>query len=132
VPAELDAVTLVASDYGARLEYYDAALGALGLERVAEFGDEEEDDPAVEAAGWSTPSGRAVLWLVEGAAPSHGVHVTIRADARADVERFFAAACAAGGQPRARPRRWAIYRRGDFAAAVTDPDGNTIEVVAPE
>lgn len=132
MPADIDAVTLVASDFTAQLAFYDAALLALGLERAAEYRDEEEDDAAVEAVAWSPASGRAILWLVEGAPATRGAHVTLRAERRADVERFFAAACAAGGTARAHPRRWAIYRRGEFAAAVDDPDGNTIEVVAPE
>lgn len=132
MPAGLDHVTIVASDFAAALAFYDAALGALGLVRSAEFGDEEADDPDVEAAVWSDPSGRAVVWLVTGAQPSRGAYVTLRAETRADVERFFAAACAAGGTPRTAPRRWAVYRRGDFGAAVADSHGNTVEVVAPE
>lgn len=130
--AELDSVTVVASDMAASLLFYDAALGALGIARAVDFGDEEEDGADVEAAAWAAPSAAPMLWLVRGMPPTRAAHVTVRAQSRDDVERFFAAACAAGGAPQSAPRRWVIYRRGTVSAAVADPDGNTLEAVAPE
>lgn len=124
-------MTITAADFPASLAFYDAALGALGLARVLEFGDEEEDDADVEAAGWGAGDS-AVLWLVAGAVPTSGLHVSLRAHNRADVEAFHAAALAHGGRSHDAPRRWAIYRRGQFNAVVADPDGNLLEAVAPE
>jgi catechol 2,3-dioxygenase-like lactoylglutathione lyase family enzyme len=132
VPARLDHVTLATSEFAAGLAFYDAALAPLGLVRAAEFGDEEEEDPELEAAGWGEPSGPVVIWLVRAAAPTTAAHLSLRAGSRADVDAFFAAAVAAGGTPQRRPRRWTVFRRGDFVAAVTDADGNTLEVVADE
>ncbi|MDT4934486.1 MAG: hypothetical protein QOK11_2378, partial [Pseudonocardiales bacterium] len=57
MPATLDHATIVASGFAASLAFYDAALGALGLVRAAEFGDEEEEDADVEAAGWGLTDG---------------------------------------------------------------------------
>jgi catechol 2,3-dioxygenase-like lactoylglutathione lyase family enzyme len=127
----LNHVTITAADFAASLAFYDAALGALGLHRVVELGDEEEDEAEIEAAGWGDGD-RAVLWLVAGTVPTSGVHVSLRAASRADVEAFHAAALAAGGGSHDAPRRWAIFRRGQFNAIVTDPGGNLIEAVAPE
>ena len=127
----LDHVTITATDFAAGLAFYDAALGALGLTRVLEFGDEEEDDAVIEAAGWGDGT-HAVLWLVAGAAPTSGVHVSLRAASRTAVEQFHAAALANGGRSHDAPRRWAIYRRGQFNAVVADPDGNLLEAVARE
>ena len=135
VSATLNHATICASDFEASLQFYDAALGALGLERAAEFGDEEEEDPEVEAAGWANAGGVPVLWLVAGApgtTPTRGAHVALRAASRADVEAFYAAALAAGGSGHDAPRRWAIYRKGEFNALVRDPDGNLVEAVAGE
>jgi catechol 2,3-dioxygenase-like lactoylglutathione lyase family enzyme len=132
VPATLDHATVCASDFAASLRFYDAALGALGLVRAAEFGDEEEDDAEVEAAGWAAPDGEPLVWLVAGPRPTTGVHVSLRADSRADVERFHAAALAHGGRSQDAPRRWLLYRRGQFGAQVRDPDGNVIEAVTSE
>lgn len=124
--------TISASDFAASLAFYDAALGALGLDRAAEFGDEEEEDFEVEAAGWGRPDGPPLLWLVAGEQPTRAAHLSLRAPSRAAVEAFYAAALAAGGTAHDAPRRWAIYRRGEFNALVCDPDGNLVEAVAPE
>jgi catechol 2,3-dioxygenase-like lactoylglutathione lyase family enzyme len=114
------------------MAFYDAALGALGLVRAAEFGDEEEENASIEAAGWG-PSGAAPLvWLVAADAPTQAAHLCLRATSRAEIEAFHAAALSAGGRSHDAPRRWAIFRQGDFNAVVCDPDGNRIEAIAAE
>lgn len=130
--AHLDHVTVTASDFAASLAFYDAALGALGLERVAEHLDEEEDEATIEAAGWGADGGSPVLWLVAGSRATHGLHVRIAVKSRVEVEAFHRAGVAAGGADHAGPRRWVLYRAGEFNAIVADPDGNLIEAVAPE
>jgi catechol 2,3-dioxygenase-like lactoylglutathione lyase family enzyme len=132
VPAALDHVTITATDFPASLAFYDAALGALGLVRVAELVDEEEDAPELEAAAWGAPDSVATLWLVTGGAATTGLHVRLRADSRQQVETFHAASVEAGGTEHAAPRRWTVYRRGEFNAIVRDPAGNLIEAVAAE
>lgn len=128
----LDHVTITAVDFAAGLAFYDASLGALGLERVAELVDEEEADPTLEAAAWGRADGAGVIWLVSGPRATTGLHVMLRADSRVQVETFHRAAIAAGGSEHAAPRRWPIYRPGEFNAIVADPAGNLIEAVAPE
>ena len=125
-------VTARAGDFGARLALYDAALSALGLVRVAELVDEEEDDPAVEAAAWGVPHGDGIIWLVTGQPPTSGLHARLRAESRAQVEAFHAAALAAGATEHSSPRRWVLYRPGEFNAIVADPAGNLLEAVAAE
>jgi catechol 2,3-dioxygenase-like lactoylglutathione lyase family enzyme len=132
VPARLDHATICASDFAASLAFYDAALGALGLVRAVEYGDEEESDADIEAAAWGLADGSVVLWLVSGGPPTRGGHVSLRAESRADVEAFHAAGVRAGGRSHDAPRRWAIFRPGEFNAVVCDPDGNRIEAVAAE
>ena len=147
----IDHVTITVADLARSAAFYDAALGALGLRRTVELGDEEEDDAAVEAIAWGEPgegepgqaqpgqgepeqgrSGRAALWAVAGTRPTSGLHLCLRARTRAEVEAFHAAAVAAGGRSHDAPRRWPIFRTGEFNAIVLDPDGNLIEAVAPE
>jgi catechol 2,3-dioxygenase-like lactoylglutathione lyase family enzyme len=132
VPASLSHATICASDFAASLVFYEAALGALGLVRAAEYGDEEEQQASIEAAGWAAPGAAPLLWLVAGGEPTRGAHISLRAGSRARVEAFYAAAVRAGGSPHDAPRRWAIFRRGEFNAVVSDPDGNRIEAVAAE
>jgi catechol 2,3-dioxygenase-like lactoylglutathione lyase family enzyme len=128
----LDSLTLTAPDLPAVATFYDAALGALGWERVDELVDEEEDDAAVEAVGWGPVDGTSQLWVVTGVLATTGLHLRLRVDSRVEVETFHLTAVAAGGSTFAAPRRWPIYRRGEFSAIVRDPLGNLVEVVAPE
>lgn len=125
-------VTVAAAEFAAALAVYDAALGALGMGRTTELVDEEEADPAVEAVAWSAGDGPEVVWLVVGERPTSGLHIRFRADSRAQVETFHASAIAAGGAEHAAPRRWVLYRRGEFNAIVADPAGNLLEAVAAE
>jgi catechol 2,3-dioxygenase-like lactoylglutathione lyase family enzyme len=132
VSARFDHVTITSSDFAASLAFYDAALAPLGLVRLHELGDEEEDDADVEVAAFGAQDGSAVLWLISGATPSKGVHLAFRAARRADVEGFHAAALRAGGTSHGAPRRWPIFRKGEFNGIVRDPDGNLIEAVSGE
>ncbi|HZC70988.1 MAG TPA: VOC family protein [Jatrophihabitans sp.] len=130
----LDHVTLTvhAADFPARLALYDAALGALGLRRVVELVDEEEEEPAVEAAAWGAADGLGIIWLVTGEPATSGVHTRLRADSRVQVEAFHGAALGAGATEHSAPRRWVLYRPGEFNAIVADPAGNLFEAVAAE
>jgi hypothetical protein len=128
---ELSDVTITAAKLAVSAAFYDAALTALGLERVIELCDEDEDSAPVESIAWGHGA-HAVLWLVAGAPATRGAHVRLRAPARGDVERFYRAGLAAGGRSHDAPRRWAIYRQGEFNAILLDPDDNLIEAVAPE
>lgn len=139
MPATLDHATIVASDLERSARFYDAALGALGVGRLVEFGDEEEDDPPIEAVAWGEPApdgpDRVLLWVVVGDSDhpaTRNVHLRLRADSRSAVEAFHRAAVEAGGSSCAGPRRWAIYRPGEFTAVVADPDGNRVEAVSQE
>ncbi|WP_375483006.1 VOC family protein [uncultured Jatrophihabitans sp.] len=130
--APLDHVTIAATDLTRSVGFYEAALTALGLVRLAELVDEEEDDAELEAAGWGEPDGRVLVWVVTSEVATCGVHVGLRAATREAVEAFHAAALDAGGAEHSAPRRWPLYRRGEFNAIVRDPQGNLVEAVAPE
>jgi catechol 2,3-dioxygenase-like lactoylglutathione lyase family enzyme len=125
-------ITVPAGDFAQRLAFYDAVLGALGLVRLVELVDEEEAEPAVEAAAWGAADAEGVIWLVTGERATTGLHLRLRADSRRQVETFHAAAVEAGGTEHTAPRRWVLYRRGEFNAIVADPGGNLLEAVAAE
>ena len=128
----LDHVTITVADLARSLDFYDAALGALGLHRVRELVDEEEDDAAVEAAAWGGAGPTPMVWLVTGAAPTQRAHLALRAHSRVEVETFYWAGLQAGGSPHSAPRRWLIYRSGEFNAILADPDGNLVEAICAE
>lgn len=125
-------VTVSAAGFAGAVSFYDAALGALGLIRVAELVDEEEAEAAVESVGWGPADGAGIVWLVLGDRPTSGLHVRLRADSRVQVESFHADAVRAGGADHSAPRRWVLYRLGEFNAIVADPAGNLVEAVSAE
>jgi catechol 2,3-dioxygenase-like lactoylglutathione lyase family enzyme len=128
----LEHVTLSASDFARSVGFYDAVLGALGLVRVAELVDEEDEDPQLEAVAWGPAGGPGVLWLVVGGERTIGLHVQFRASSREQVETFHTAGVRLGAESRSAPRRWPIYRRGEFSAMLVDPDRNVVEAVCDE
>ena len=137
----LDHVTLTTCDLATSTAFYDAALAPLGLRRVVELVDEEEENAPTEAVGYGTAEdgtgeSAAVLWLVAGTVSTSrtttGVHLALRAPSAEAVAAFHAAAVAAGGTSHDAPRRWPIFRRGAFNAIVADPDGNLVEAVSAE
>ncbi|WP_375488854.1 VOC family protein [uncultured Jatrophihabitans sp.] len=130
--AALDHVTITTDDFARSAAFYDAALGALGMTRLRELVDEEEDDPVVEAAAWGADGDRACVWLVSGTTPTTGLHLQLRVESRVEVETFFAEAVAHGGVPHFAPRRWTPYRRGEFQAIARDPGGNLVEACSAE
>jgi catechol 2,3-dioxygenase-like lactoylglutathione lyase family enzyme len=61
--------------------------------------------------------------------PGEGNHVAFRADDRAQVDAFHAAALAAGGRDNGAPGLRQRYGPTYYAAFVLDPDGFNIEAV---
>ncbi|MFC5742172.1 VOC family protein [Dyella tabacisoli] len=76
------------------------------------------------------PAGEPVLWLYpvkDAAGP--GLHIALRANDRAAVDRFHAAGLAAGGRDHGSPGLRADYSPSYYAAFLLDPDGNNVEAV---
>jgi catechol 2,3-dioxygenase-like lactoylglutathione lyase family enzyme len=67
--------------------------------------------------------------LIATKSPIIPLHVTFAATDRDQVDQFFAAALAAGGQARGAPGVRAHYDPNYYAAYVTDPDGHNVEAV---
>jgi len=118
-----DHVSLKVRDFQKSLAFYGAALAALGYEP-------RELDEAGKSVGFGR-KGSIGLWLSEGA-PSSGVHLAFRGGGRAQVEAFYAAALAHGGQSHGEPGPRLGYGADYYAAFVLDPDGNNIEAVLHE
>jgi len=126
-------VTITDIDLAANLAFYDAILAELGLQRFAEYRDEEEpDDSDVEAVGYGMPGEDAVLWVVAGSAQTQGLHIALSAGSPARVDAFFRSGLTHGGSARQAPRRWEIFRTGYYGAQLTDPAGNVIEAISRE
>lgn len=112
----IDHVHLIAKDLAATKRFYAAVLGALGR-RIEGEGEHYfwSDELFVSSADEHTRGATRV-------------HLAFQARDREAVERFHAAALAAGGTdngaPGLRP-----YHPDYYGAFVIDPDGNNIEAV---
>lgn len=114
----IDHVQLVVRDLAASKRFYAAALGALEI-------------PIHEGEGYFWADELFVSPLDSPAAAGKltgPTHLAFSAPDRATVERFHAAALAAGGKDNGEPGE-RPYHPGYYAAFVHDPDGNNIEVV---
>ena len=74
-------------------------------------------------------SGATGTFSARAREPTEHLHVAFPTREDGDVERFHAAAVAAGYESNGEPGERARYHPGYYAAFVLDPDGNNIEVV---
>ena len=109
----LDHLHLRVSDVGASKRFYAGALAPLGLGITSE-GD-----------GWFSAD---ELFVSADGPPTSGLHIAFQAEDRDAVERFYAAALAAGGRDNGAPGERS-YHPGYHAAFVLDPDGTNVEAV---
>src|SRR5262249_52233805 len=125
----IDHMTILVSDYSRSVKFYLAALKPLGYAMTLQLDDVTYPQlPYAFFAGLGV-GGEADFWL----RPSKTVrptHVAFRAQTRAEVDAFHAAALAAGGTsngaPGPRPEHGPHY----YAAFVHDFDGHNVEVVS--
>jgi catechol 2,3-dioxygenase-like lactoylglutathione lyase family enzyme len=108
----LDHVHLRVADIGASRRFYEAAIGALGLDVLARDDSFGCDELFVSADG----------------EPTSGIHLAFQTPDREAVQRFYEAALAAGGRDNGAPGE-RTYHPGYYAAFVLDPDGNNVEAV---
>jgi catechol 2,3-dioxygenase-like lactoylglutathione lyase family enzyme len=123
----IDHTGIGVADMARSAVFYDAALGALGLRRVAQLPDNVGSD------GIGYGDEHPIFWIDRF--HPHGVkqHTAFTAKTRAAVDAFHAAASSAGGTDNGAPGlRGGGYPPGYYAAFVLDPDGNNIEAVCRE
>jgi catechol 2,3-dioxygenase-like lactoylglutathione lyase family enzyme len=120
----IDHMGLAVRNLAASRSFYAAALAPLGYGLILEF------DGAV---GFGVPP-KPDFWLSQGDPGMPALHVAFRAETRAMVDAFHAAALAAGGRDNGAPGLRAHYHPNYYGAFVLDPDGHNIEAVchAPE
>jgi len=115
VPRVVDHVGFAVADYERSKVFYERALAALGATLLMEF--------AGAAAGFGK-SGRPSFFIEAHGEPVQGrLHIALRAETRAHVDAFHAAAIEAGGTDNGPPGIRAIYHPDYYGAYVLDPDG---------
>jgi len=130
----LSYVYLGTNDLERAIRFYNATLGALGLQRCI-TNDPEWDKTA---AGWGTyEDGGArelALWVgkpldQKPASAGNGVMVAFRARSWKEIDDFHAAALTNGGTSDGAPGLRLHYAPDFYAAYVRDSDGNKIAAV---
>jgi catechol 2,3-dioxygenase-like lactoylglutathione lyase family enzyme len=116
----LDHVTLGVTDFSRARAFYAAALAPLGIVEMAGDG--------TAYAGFGEGQS-PYFWIGPKAGPLSGVHIAFAAADRATVDRFHAAALAAGGRDNGAPGLRPQYHPDYYGAFVLDPDGHNIEAV---
>jgi catechol 2,3-dioxygenase-like lactoylglutathione lyase family enzyme len=125
----IDHTGIGVADMARSAAFYDAALGALGLRRVAQL----PEDVGTDGIGYGVD--HPVFWIDRFHPHSVKQHTAFAARSRAEVDAFHAAALEAGGSDNGPPglRETAKgYPPGYYAAFVVDPDGNNLEAVYRE
>jgi len=117
----IDHVSIQCADLEASAAFYDTVLATIGGRQVMDFG---------EVLGYGTEF--PDFWLGrrttgEGFRESH---LAFRADDRAAVDAFFAAAVGLGAEVLHAPAEHPEYHPGYYGAFVRDPDGNNVEAVS--
>ena len=111
----IDHVQVVVTDLAASKRFYCAVLQSLGR------------DLSGEGDGYFFADEMFVSQVDDTSSLTH-VHLAFQAADREMVQRFHAAALAAGGRNNGAPGE-RHYHPGYYAAFVLDPDGNNIEAV---
>jgi catechol 2,3-dioxygenase-like lactoylglutathione lyase family enzyme len=116
----LDHVTIGVSNIEQSKEFYDRALGPLGITRLYAEGE--------GFAGYGIGR-KAFFWIGWRDTPQTGAHIAFTAQDRAVVDRFHREAIAAGGRDNGKPGMRPNYHPNYYGAFVLDPDGHNIEAV---
>ena len=120
--------TVGAHDIAQSAIFYDAALSTLGWERLREVNDE---------IGYGPKGDRPRIWLLKPfnglpASFGNGILICLYARSRAEVDKFYAAAIASGGQDEGKPGLRSVdsgYLPNWYACYVRDPTGNKLSAV---
>jgi catechol 2,3-dioxygenase-like lactoylglutathione lyase family enzyme len=124
---EIDHIGLSVTDFEAAKKFYTAALAPLRMSIVMEFPASVTGDFPVAGIG---ADGKPILWISGGGGKTMPhIHLAFRAENRAQVDAFFAAAIAAGGKDNGGPGIREFYHPNYYGAFILDPDGHNIEAV---
>ncbi|MEJ6791137.1 VOC family protein [Brevundimonas sp. BR2-1] len=118
----IDHLALDVMDITRSRAFYAAALAPLGIRIVAE---EKDGEATVVMFGIGEPE----FVIADKDRPGEANHVAFRAETRAQVDAFHAAALAAGGRDNGGPGVRENYGATYYAAFVLDPNGFNIEAV---
>jgi catechol 2,3-dioxygenase-like lactoylglutathione lyase family enzyme len=123
----LDHIGVPVSNYARSKAFYERVLAPLGGGLVMEV--TQEVTGSRSHAGFGK-DGKPGFWIsADPIAPLSAIHVAFVAPTREAVDRFYAAALAAGGTDNGPPGLRLHYHDNYYAAFVLDLDGHNVEAV---
>lgn len=123
---EIDHTSLSVADFEGAKRFYEATLKPLRIGILMEFPASVTGTADVAGLG---ADGKPFFWLANAGQTTPRIHLAFRAETRAQVDAFHAAALAAGGADNGAPGIRAIYHPTYYGAFVLDPEGHNIEAV---
>ena len=120
-----DHVKFGVSDFAASKAFFVKALEPLGVAVVAE-------GPPSYGVELCQKGSKASLCMCQTEEKPAHLHLAFAAENRGQVEDFYRAALAAGGQDNGAPGLRPQYHANYYAAFVIGPDGHNIEAVCHE
>lgn len=126
MPSILSHVSIGTNDFERATGFYDAVLGALGIDRFMEH-------PGAVAYGRAFPE----FWVqspIDGqtAGVANGSHVAFLAGTRAEVDAFWQTALKNGASGEGEPGPRPIYGEPYYGCFLRDPDGHKVEAMVWE
>jgi len=114
----IDHIGLAVGDFARSRAFYLAALAPIGMTIVQ------------EGESWAMlgKDGAHEFWIGAGKTATP-IHLAFKAETRAEVRAFHAAALLAGGKDNGAPGIRGHYHADYFGAFIIDPDGHNIEAV---
>ncbi len=117
------------SDFARSKQFYIHALAPIGYQCLLEF--PASVTGSTDVAGFGEAP-KTDFWISRGTPNQPPVHVAFRVATRAQVDAFYQAAIAAGGEDNGAPGLRPHYHANYYGAFVRDPDGHNIEAVCHE
>lgn len=122
----IDHTGLVVSDPKKSRAFYEAALAPLAYAVLREIPTQHTAGKVVFGMGVKP---KPDFWVAEGTPNEPRIHIAFRAESRAQVDAFYAAAMANGGRDNGPPGERPHYHEHYYGAFVLDPDGHNVEAV---
>jgi catechol 2,3-dioxygenase-like lactoylglutathione lyase family enzyme len=127
----LDHISFSVDNYKKSLEFYDATLSVLGVERLMNFETEEHN-----VAGYGL-NGKPFFWIGEDAKPNtqefvgkaRGFHIAFQVSSIKVINAWYQKCLEFGAKGNGAPGPRKEYHSGYYAAFVIDPNGYRLEAV---
>ncbi len=125
----IDHLNIAVPDLAAATAFYEPVLASIAVAKMLVIPPDPTDDdrPAMTGFGW--PDRKPFFWLVDRGRVGTNMHLAFTVDTRAEVDRFHAAALAAGAVQREAPGVHPEYHDDYYGGFVTDPLGINLEAV---